>query len=82
MIFNENEINEELLEEVREEIRDLGDEEKICCEHLEKFFFARFPHPIFKEQNIGEKEAMTSKVHFWDEKHWPEIKSQELRGFL
>lgn len=82
MIFNENEINEELLEEVREEILELGDEEKICCEHLEKFFFARFPHPIFKEQNIGEKEAMTSKVHFWDEKHWPEIKSQELRGFL
>lgn len=81
MIFTENEINFTKLNSLKERMNYL-DEKDIGSELLAEFFFARFPHDIFKETDISERDAITANVHYWNGKSWPVIKSQELKGFL
>lgn len=80
MLFNEKEVNQNELDSVLAGIP--TDEESIESNHLEKVFFARFPHEIFKAPSIDEKESSLANVYYWSGKYWALINSFELKGFL
>lgn len=72
MLFNENEVDQNELDRVMACIP--ADEESIESSHLERIFFARFPHEIFKAPNIDEKESSLANIYYWNGKCIPRSK--------